>query len=71
MKWNQLRRARSESVAFLDVFWKASRLDAIYTESQKLEASPLSRVFRAGYEELSKLAQHKSGPERFMFSTSR
>ena len=61
MKWNQLRKARTESVAFLDVFWKASRLDAIYTESQKLEASPLSRVFRAGYEELSKLAQHKGG----------
>lgn len=59
MKTLQLGKARRESVAFLDSFWKASRLDAIYTASQKLEASPLSRVFRAGYEELSKLAQHK------------
>ena len=49
MKWNQLRKARAQSVAFLDVFWKASRLDAIYAESQKLEASPLSRVFRARF----------------------
>ncbi len=63
MKSAQLRKARTESVAFLDTFWKASRLDAIYTASQELESSPLSRVFRAGYEELSKLAQHKSTGE--------
>ena len=55
MKSMQLRKARAESVTFLDTFWKASRLDAIYQTSQQLEASPLSRVFRAGYEELSKL----------------
>lgn len=66
MKSMQLRRARRESVAFLEVFWKASRLDAIYAEAQKLEASPISRVFRAGYEELSKLAQQKTGPEGAM-----
>jgi biopolymer transport protein TolQ len=66
MKWLQLRKARTESVAFLDTFWKASRLDAIYQASQQLEASPLSRVFRAGYEELSKLAQQKSGAEGAM-----
>lgn len=60
MKVLQLRKARGESVSFLDTFWKASRLDAIYTTSQKLDASPLARVFRAGYEELSKLAQHKT-----------
>lgn len=30
MKLLQLNRARSQSVGFLDVFWKASRLDAIY-----------------------------------------
>ena len=66
MKSLQLRRARSESVGFLDVFWKASRLDAIYTSAQKLESSPLSKVFRAGYEELSKLAQHKDAKEGAM-----
>lgn len=65
MKTLQLRRARDESVTFLDTFWKASRLDAIYASAQKLDASPISRVFRAGYEELSKLAQQK-GPEAAM-----
>ena len=66
MKTLQLRKARGESVTFLDTFWKASRLDAIYTAAQKLEASPISRVFRAGYEELSKLAQQKGGAEGAM-----
>lgn len=66
MKSIQMRKARQESVSFLDTFWKASRLDAIYTSAQKLEGSPLSRVFRAGYEELSKLAQHKGGAEGAM-----
>jgi biopolymer transport protein TolQ len=60
MKNLQLRRARIQSVAFLDTFWKASKLDAIFQASHSLVSSPLSRVFRAGYEELSKLAQHKN-----------
>jgi biopolymer transport protein TolQ len=66
MKSFQLNRARSESVGFLDVFWKASKLDAIYSSAQKLDASPLSKVFKAGYEELTKLAQHKRTDEGAM-----
>src|SRR5438132_9374681 len=66
MKSGQMRRARSQSVEFLDVFWKSSRLDAIYQSAQKLQTSPLSKVFRAGYEELSKLAQHKDAKEGAM-----
>lgn len=66
MKSMQLRKARKESVAFLDTFWKASRLDAIYQTSQGLEASPISRVFRAGYEELKKLASQKNPGEAAM-----
>lgn len=66
MKWLQLRKARTESVTFLDTFWKSNRLDAIYQTAQKLETSPLSRVFRAGYEELSKLAQQKQNGEGAM-----
>jgi len=63
MKSMQLSRARKESLAFLDTFWKASRLDAIYQTAQGLESSPLSKVFRAGYEELTKLAQVKEQQE--------
>ena len=66
MKHTQLSRARSQSLTFLDTFWKATRLEAIYQSAQKLEGSPLSKVFCAGYEELSKLAQAKEGADGAM-----
>jgi biopolymer transport protein TolQ len=66
MKYSQLARARAQSLTFLDVFWKANRLESIYQSAQGLTASPLSKVFCAGYDELSKLAQHKDGPEGAM-----
>jgi biopolymer transport protein TolQ len=59
LKSRQLAKARAQSVTFLDTFWKASRLDAIYQSARGLDSSPLSKVFCAGYEELSKLAQAK------------
>ena len=61
MKAAQLSRARTQSLTFLDTFWKATRLEAIYQTARGLEGSPLSKVFCAGYEELSKLAQANSG----------
>lgn len=66
MKLRQLSRAREQSVKFLDAFWKSTRLDAIYQTAQSLDGSPLARVFRAGYEEVSRLAQSKSGGESSM-----
>ena len=62
----QLSRAREQSITFLDTFWKGSRLDAIYQTARNLPSSPISRVFIAGYEELSKLAQTKEGAENAM-----
>ena len=62
----QLNRARDQSITFLDTFWKGSRLDAIYQSARNLPSSPISRVFIAGYEELSKLAQSKDGQENAM-----
>lgn len=61
MKATQLSRARAQSLTFLDTFWKSTRLEAIYQSAQSLESSPLSKVFCAGYEELSKLAQANGG----------
>jgi biopolymer transport protein TolQ len=60
-KWLHLRRAADESVKFLDTFWQSKRLDAIYQASERLRASPLSQVFRAGYVELSKVTGNKQG----------
>ena len=57
-----LRRAQRESVEFLETFWRSKRLDAIYTASEQLPASPVAQVFRAGYVELSKVTQGTSAP---------
>jgi biopolymer transport protein TolQ len=66
MKSAQLSKAQKQSVSFLDTFWKGSRLEAIYQTARGLEASPLSRVFQAGYEELSRIAQTKDKQEGAM-----
>ena len=66
MKSRQLSKARAQSVTFLDHFWKGSRLEAIYQSAKGLEVSPLSKVFQAGYEELSRIAQTKDKQEGAM-----
>ena len=66
LKMAQLSRAQKQSVTFLDTFWKSSRLENIYSSAQKLRVSPLSKVFCAGYEELSRLAQSKENKEGAM-----
>jgi len=66
MKAMQMRKARAQSVVFLETFWKASRLEAIYQTAQGLTDSPLSKVFRAGYEELSRLSQSRDQKEGAM-----
>lgn len=50
-----LRKAQSESLLFLDAFWKEKRLDTVYRQAEELVTSPVAQVFRAGYVELSKI----------------
>lgn len=66
LKLIQLNKARTQSLAFLDTFWKASRLEAIYEVAKQMDGSPLSKVFAAGFEELRKLAEAKEGPDGAM-----
>lgn len=54
-KWWYLRKARAESIRFLEIFWQSKRLDAIYQSAEEFVRSPISQVFKAGYIELSKL----------------
>ena len=60
-KWLHLRKAQEQSVKFLETFWQSKRLDAIYQAAERLDASPISQVFRAGYVELSKVTAKKEG----------
>ncbi len=54
-----LRRARTQTLAFLDTFWRSKRLDAIYTAAEGLPLSPVAQVFRTAYVELSKVTQQQ------------
>jgi len=54
-----LRRARTQTLAFLDTFWRSKRLDAIYTAAEGLPLSPVAQVFRTAYVELSKVTREQ------------
>jgi biopolymer transport protein TolQ len=58
-KMLHLRRARDQSVLFLETFWRSKRLDTIYAATDAMPLSPVAQVFRAGYVELSKVTQAK------------
>ncbi|MCC7381104.1 MAG: protein TolQ [Deltaproteobacteria bacterium] len=60
-----LRTARGQSEEFLEAFWQAKRLDAVYQQSESFQKSPISQVFRAGYIELARLKK-TSGEDQTM-----
>jgi biopolymer transport protein TolQ len=55
----QISRARRESEKFIAIFWESKNLAAIHTASVGLKNSPVSQVFRAGYQELLQLTRAK------------
>ena len=64
-KATRMMSAQRSSARFLDVFWSKEeggawgpeRLEAIYARLPGFDASPLARVFHAGYVELAKVSQ--------------
>ena len=51
----QVHRANSESVRFMDFFWKSKRFDAIASQVDRFPNSPLTVLFNEGYGELKKV----------------
>ena len=62
-KFIQITMAQSQSVAFLDKFWKSKRLDDIYRVAENAKSSPIAAMFRAGYIELSKVKKSQTEGE--------
>lgn len=54
-KLMQFRRARADSEEFREIFWEARNFARIDDATERLAASPLSYLFRAGYKELTHL----------------
>lgn len=63
-KYFYLRRAFSETEAFIEQFWRSKRLDSVYQTAQNLKRSPVSQLFKAGYVELGKLKNAAEKEER-------
>lgn len=53
----QIHRANSESVRFMDFFWKSKRFDAIASQVDRFTNSPLTVLFNEGYGELKKVVE--------------
>jgi len=60
MKYLYIKRAYKESDIFNDFFWKSRDLSEAYAKAKQLRGSPIARVFRVGYAELSKLGKSNS-----------
>ena len=56
-----IRRARSQTKAFLELFWGSRSYDEVYEQSGRFSASPVAQLFKAGYLELAKL-KSRDGP---------
>lgn len=57
IKYKYIRRAFRESEFFIDYFWRSRDFSNVYAKSKELTGSPLARIFRIGYVELTKLSQ--------------
>lgn len=56
-KYRQLKTIRDANAPFLNRFWKTTSLDNLNENLLQYANSPLARVFRAGYNELQRLAE--------------
>lgn len=68
-KFFQVHRANSESERFMDLFWKASRFDAIASQVDRFTSSPLTVLFNEAYAELNKVADNRARSNGSALST--
>ncbi len=54
MKYRLLKRAKSETATFLELFWEDRDIKKVYKASEALKYSPVARLFRSGYTEFNR-----------------
>jgi len=62
-KYRVISRATRDSSRFLDFFWAQKRFDAIHKGLGNFSHSPLTVLFREGYQELLRSQRDRSGDE--------
>jgi len=68
-KYRVVQRAIHDSNAFLDAFWEKKRLDAVAQDVKLYAHSPLTTLFREGYQELLKIQRTQNGGEVQSFTS--
>ena len=62
-KYFLFKKARQESVEFLETFWNCKNLAEAFKAARLTEKSPEAAIFRLGYNELQKLNKSKNPEE--------
>ena len=65
----QIHKANSESVRFMDFFWKTKRFDTIAAQADRFASSPLVMLFNEGYSELKQVMDGDTKQEQAGVST--
>lgn len=65
----QIHKANSESVRFMDFFWKTKRFDTIAAQADRFSSSPLVMLFNEGYSELKQVMDTDGKQEQAGVST--
>lgn len=65
----QIHKANSESVRFMDFFWKTKRFDTIAAQADRFSSSPLVMLFNEGYSELKQVMDGDAKQEQSGVST--
>lgn len=68
-KFFQVQRAKSVSERFMDFFWKSKSFDAIASQVDRFDNSPLTVLFNEGYSELKKVVENDSKSDGASLST--
>ncbi len=55
-KYKQYKKVEEANKSFIDRFWQASSLEAIFNKLAEFPDSSVARVFQAGYQELQRMA---------------
>lgn len=62
-KHKALKNLRAANEPFLDLFWKSTSLDDIFSRIDTFPESNIARVFKSGYLELRKIAESNLGKD--------
>jgi biopolymer transport protein TolQ len=62
-KWRAFARVERESLAFLNIFRKSSKLSAIIGQAKTLRMTPFSGIFVKGYDEINEILSAKKTPD--------